>query len=194
MSSQTASAQTPEQDSYDQARTAAAQLCHLTGHTGYQIAVILGTGWALAADHLGPAEHEVVTTELPGFTPARAPGHTSTIRSLTLPGSGKHVLVFPGRTHLYEGHGPGQAVHAIRTAISAGCTTIVLTNGAGGIRPEYRPGQPVLTSDHINLTATSPLTGPALTAGHHCVPCGDSQLTASGRNRIERPSCLTTTW
>jgi purine-nucleoside phosphorylase len=44
-------------------------------------------------------------------------------------------------------------------AAAAGCRAIVLTNGCGGIRPEWRPGTPVLISDHINLTATSPIVG-----------------------------------
>jgi purine-nucleoside phosphorylase len=62
--------------------------------------------------------------------------------------------------HLYEGHRPQTVVHGVRTAIAAGCRTVVLTNAAGGIRPEYEVGQPVLISDHINLTGRSPLTGP----------------------------------
>jgi len=51
-------------------------------------------------------------------------------------------------------------VHGVRTAVAAGCRVIVLTNAAGGIRAGYRPGQPVLISDHLNLTGRSPLTGP----------------------------------
>ena len=73
---------------------------------------------------------------------------------------GSHrVLVFLGRTHLYEGHGVTAVVHGVRTAIAAGCRIVVLTNGCGGIRADFTPGQPVLINDHINLTATSPLRG-----------------------------------
>ena len=50
-------------------------------------------------------------------------------------------------------------VHGVRTAAAAGCTTIVITNGCGGLRPEWAPGTPVLISDHINLTAHSPIEG-----------------------------------
>ena len=50
-------------------------------------------------------------------------------------------------------------VHGVRVAAAAGCRVTVLTNGCGGVRPEYHVGQPVLISDHINLTATSPLVG-----------------------------------
>src|SRR5690606_18496316 len=61
--------------------------------------------------------------------------------------------------HYYEGRGVRSVVHAVRTAAASGCSTIVLTNGCGGLRPEWAPGTPVLISDHINLTATSPLEG-----------------------------------
>src|SRR5439155_19840655 len=49
--------------------------------------------------------------------------------------------------------------HGVRTAVAAGCKTVVLTNGCGGLRDGMRPGQPVLISDHLNLTATSPIIG-----------------------------------
>jgi purine-nucleoside phosphorylase len=152
-----------DQDPYHQAHTAAQHLRDLTGGSSHQIAVILGSGWAPAADCFGTADYEASLSDLPGFTPASAPGHGSIVRSATMPRSGTRALVFAGRTHLHEGHGTAQAVHAVRTAISAGCGIVVLTNGAGGIRPGYRPGQPVLISDHINLTACSPLTGPRFT-------------------------------
>jgi purine-nucleoside phosphorylase len=51
-------------------------------------------------------------------------------------------------------------VHGVRTAIAAGCRTVVLTNAAGGVNPAYAVGQPVLISDHLNLTGRSPLSGP----------------------------------
>jgi len=50
-------------------------------------------------------------------------------------------------------------VHGVRTAAAAGCRTIVITNGCGGLREEWAPGTPVLISDHINLTAESPIEG-----------------------------------
>jgi purine-nucleoside phosphorylase len=50
-------------------------------------------------------------------------------------------------------------VHSVRTAAATGATTMILTNGAGGIKETWKPGSPVLISDHINLTADSPLEG-----------------------------------
>ena len=55
--------------------------------------------------------------------------------------------------------GVRRVVHSVRTAAAAGATTMVLTNGAGGIKDHWKPGTPVLISDHINLTAASPLEG-----------------------------------
>jgi purine-nucleoside phosphorylase len=63
------------------------------------------------------------------------------------------------RTHYYEGKGVAAVVHPIRTAAQAGCRTIVLTNGCGGLKETWSPGTPVLISDHINLTGTSPIVG-----------------------------------
>ncbi len=69
------------------------------------------------------------------------------------------MLVIGARTHFYEGHGVRRVVHSVRTAAATGAGTMVLTNGAGGIRETWQPGQPVLISDHINLTGASPLEG-----------------------------------
>lgn len=82
----------------------------------------------------------------------------ATIRSIALPG-GKHALVLGARTHYYEGHGVRRVVHGVRTAAATGVKTMILTNGAGGIKDHWKPGTPVLISDHINLTADSPLEG-----------------------------------
>ena len=86
-----------------------------------------------------------------------AAGHGGEVLSLRI---GDHrVLVFVGRIHAYEGHELHQVVHPVRTACAAGAHTVVLTNAAGGLRADYVVGQPVLISDHLNLTARSPLVG-----------------------------------
>jgi purine-nucleoside phosphorylase len=69
------------------------------------------------------------------------------------------VLLFLGRTHLYEGVGVQPDAHGVRTAAAAGARTVILTNAAGGLAPDHRVGQAVLISDHLNLTARSPLVG-----------------------------------
>ncbi len=93
-----------------------------------------------------------------GFSASKVVGHSGTLRSILLP-TGKRALVIGARTHYYEGHGVRRVVHSVRTAAAAGATTMILTNGAGGIKETWKPGTPVLISDHINLTADSPLEG-----------------------------------
>ncbi len=139
------------------AQDAATRLAELTGVETHDIALVLGSGWLPAVDALGEASTEINTTDLPGFHAAGVVGHSGKIRSLEV--AGRRVLVFLSRTHFYEGKGVAAVVHPIRTAAAAGCRTIVLTNGCGGLKESFAPGQPVLISDHINLTATSPIEG-----------------------------------
>ena len=96
---------------------------------------------------------------LQAIAAAAVAGHSGQMRSIDIAGTGRRALVFGTRTHFYEGRGVRAVVHAVRTAAAAGCRAVVLTNGCGGLRPEWGPGTPVLISDHINLTATSPIEG-----------------------------------
>lgn len=136
---------------------AAAALATASGVRSHDVAVVLGSGWRPAADVIGQPTHEVAMAELPGFVAPTVSGHGGTIRSV--PVGGRRVLVLLGRTHLYEGHGVGPVAHGVRTAAAAGCRTVVLTNAAGGIREGMQVGDPVLISDHLNMTAASPLVG-----------------------------------
>jgi len=144
-------------DAYAAARASAANLARLTGQPGHDVAVVLGSGWAPAADALGQAAAEMPLAELGGFAQPSVPGHRAVARSLLI--GDLRVLVYLGRTHLYEGHPVDAVVHGVRTACAAGATAVVLTNASGGINESYRVGQPVLISDHLNLTGRSPLTG-----------------------------------
>lgn len=128
-----------------------------TGLDNHDVAVVLGSGWAPAVAELGEPSAVIPMAEVPGFTPPTAAGHGGRVLSI---GIGTHrVLVLVGRIHAYEGHDLRHVVHPVRSACAAGAHTVVLTNAAGGLRPEYSVGQPVLISDHLNLTARSPLVG-----------------------------------
>jgi purine-nucleoside phosphorylase len=140
------------------ARDAALVLAQRTGAPAHDVAVVLGSGWRPAADVLGAPTVEIPVTELPGFTAPQVTGHAGTVRSVQL--GERRILVLLGRTHGYEGHGVAQVVHGVRTACAAGARVVVLTNAAGGIAEGLEVGQPVLISDHLNLTANSPLAGP----------------------------------
>jgi purine-nucleoside phosphorylase len=139
------------------AAEAARVLADLTGVPQHDVALVLGSGWLPAVDALGEATAEISTTDLPGFAASAVVGHAGRIRSVRA--GDKQLLVFLGRTHFYEGLGVRAVVHGVRTAASAGCRAIVLTNGCGGLNETWQPGTPVLISDHINLTATSPIEG-----------------------------------
>src|SRR3954463_15649474 len=148
----------PTADPFEVARQAAAQLAEKTGVERHDIALTLGSGWGRAAELIGDTVATVPATEIVGFSKPALEGHVGTLRSVRLP-NGKHALVIGARTHYYENHGVRRVVHSVRTAAAAGATTMVLTDGAGGIREHWKPGTPVLISDHINLTADSPLEG-----------------------------------
>ena len=148
----------PETDPFAVAAEAAAQIAEKTGVEKHDIALTLGSGWAKAADLIGETTATIPADEIIGFSKPALVGHVGTLRSVLLP-SGKRALVIGARTHYYENHGVRRVVHSVRTAAATGATTMILTNGAGGIRETWTPGTPVLISDHINLTADSPLEG-----------------------------------
>lgn len=146
-------------DPFDLARQAAERLADKSSTPAHDVALVLGSGWAAAADLLGESLAELDAATLPGFHAPVVAGHRGVIRSIAVGATGRRALVLCARTHLYEGHGVRAVVHGVRTAAAAGCRTVVLTNGCGGLKPQWAPGTPVLISDHINLTGLSPLEG-----------------------------------
>jgi purine-nucleoside phosphorylase len=147
----------PSSEPQQLAAAAADKLRELTGVDKHDVALVMGSGWLPAVDALGEATAELSTTDLPGFSASAVQGHAGKIRSVRA--GDKNLLVFLGRTHFYEGRGVRAVVHGVRTAAAAGCRVMVLTNGCGGLKETWTPGTPVLISDHINLTATSPIEG-----------------------------------
>ena len=140
------------------AQAAAKSISEETNVIRHDIALTLGSGWAKAADLIGETIAEIPAADVPGFASSGVPGHTGTIRSIKM-ANGKHALVIGARTHFYEDKGVRAVVHSVRTAAACGAKVMVLTNGAGGIKDHWTPGTPVLISDHLNLTASSPLEG-----------------------------------
>jgi len=122
----------------------------------HDIVAVLGSGWADAVGVLGTGDRCAIG-EVPGFKKPSALGHGGEAISVSVGSS--RVLVLTGRTHLYEGHGTAPVVHGVRTAAALGCKVAVLTNGAGVLREDWTIGEPVIISDHINLTGHSPMTG-----------------------------------
>jgi purine-nucleoside phosphorylase len=142
-------------DRTDEAAAAVAELTRVPRHDAL---VVLGSGWSPAAEALGEPVAAFPMVAVPGFLAPVAEGHRGEIRSYDV--RGVRVLAYLGRTHLYEGHGLGPVVHGVRTAAACGARLAVLTNANGSLRADWELGRPVLVSDHLNLTGTSPLTGP----------------------------------
>jgi purine-nucleoside phosphorylase len=120
------------------------------------LAVVLGSGLseAVVARLDGAALPYAKLDGAP--TPALA-GHPGTAH-LGMWGE-RRVVAFAGRAHLYQGFGPRAVTYFIRLAAAAGARTLVLTNAAGGLDPSFVPGDLMLISDQLNLTASSPLDG-----------------------------------
>lgn len=122
-----------------------------------RVAVVLGSGLGAFADTLDGAT-VIPYADIPGWPPSTAVGHAGKLIFGDV--EGHHVAVLAGRAHLYEGYTAEQAVFGVRTLGKLGLNSVILTNAAGGINPNFGAGQLVLISDHINLLGQNPLTGP----------------------------------
>lgn len=150
--------ETIKTDPFELARNAARVIEKESGIAHHDVAVTLGSGWSKAASRMGKILVSLPADSIPGFSSSGVDGHSGTVSSVEIE-SGKVALVIGARTHLYEDKGVAAVVHSVRTAAACGSRVMILTNGAGAIADTWTPGQAVLISDHINLTATSPLMG-----------------------------------
>jgi purine-nucleoside phosphorylase len=146
-------------DPFAVAAAAAKVIAARTGIASHDVALVLGSGWGQTGDLIGQTLATIDNADVPGFAKVAVAGHAGVMRSVAIGDTGRRALVFGTRTHYYEGRGIRAVVHAVRTAAAAGCSTIVLTNGCGGLNPAWAPGTPVLIRDHLNLTAASPIEG-----------------------------------
>jgi purine-nucleoside phosphorylase len=121
------------------------------------VGLVLGSGLGGVADEI-EERVELPYGEIPGWPVSTAIGHAGRLVLGRL--RGVPVVVMQGRAHLYEGVPPEQAVFGIRVLGRLGVGTLVVTNAAGAINESFRPGMLVVISDHVNLTARSPLVGP----------------------------------
>lgn len=137
------------------------------GETFPQTAVVLGSGLARAAR--GVERHwQIAYSAIPGLAECTAPGHRSRlIVGVLRPDADSPsflpqlpVALLSGRQHLYEGHSADEVVFGVRLLAALGVKRLVLTAAVGAIRPDIEMGQFVRITDHLNLTATSPLEGP----------------------------------
>lgn len=138
-----------------------------------RVAVVLGSGLSGLADDAADAV-AVPYVELDGFPRVGAvAGHAGRLVVGTV--AGQRVLLFQGRAHLYQGVSALDAAYPARLAAAVGCEILVVTNAAGGVREDLRPGDLVLISDHLNLMGANPLVGwPGPEGGFPFVPMRDA--------------------
>ena len=122
-----------------------------------RVAVILGSGLGSLAGEVADAVR-IPYGEIPGMPVPKVDGHEGTLVAGTL--SGQRVIVFSGRAHYYEGHGIEDVVFGARLARTCGASILLVTNAAGGIDTDLRPGNLMAIRDHINLMGVNPLRGP----------------------------------
>ena len=127
-------------------------------------AIVLGSGFgAVLRDRIDGIT--VPYKRIAGMPEPTVEGHAGEAHVGML--QGRRVVAFSGRFHLYEGRATDEVIYPVLAAAHAGAQTFVLTNAAGGVNPDYRPGDLMLIADQLNLTGTSPLIGTELLPGQN---------------------------
>ena len=147
----------PSATLHDRIQIAAEAAAERLDAAGAEVAVVLGSGLATAADTLEDARAAPYAS-LPGFPETTVAGHPG--RLMVGRWQGRKTLVLCGRVHAYEGYCASEVGFAVRVAATLGAHSVVVTNVSGGVDPGLEVGEIVAISDHVNLTGTSPLVGP----------------------------------
>ncbi len=124
---------------------------------GARIGVILGTGLGRLAEQID-ADTVISYDEIPHFPVSTVESHHGKLLAGRL--DGVPVLALQGRFHLYEGYDPKEITFPVRVLAALGVETLLISNAAGGMNPNYRRGDLMLLTDHINLQGVNPLSGP----------------------------------
>lgn len=141
---------------YHTLMAASASIRMYTGVDRYDAAVVLGSGLGSYASTFEDGV-EMKFEDIPGFPKPKVAGHSGSVVAAAV--GDRNVLLYSGRVHAYEGWEMDDVVFGVRTAVACGAKRILLTNAAGGVNPQYSPGDLVMLSDHINLTGRNPLLG-----------------------------------
>ena len=120
-----------------------------------EVAVILGTGLGRLAAELD-VDASIPYDTIPGFAPATVETHAGRLLLGRL--GGRRLVVMQGRLHAYEGYPAAQLGFPVRVMQALGATTLIVSNVSGGMHPEWRVGDLVVLTDHINLQGDNPLT------------------------------------
>lgn len=122
-----------------------------------EIALVLGTGLGGLADRIEGAQ-VIPYQEIPHFPRATVTSHAGNLIVGTL--GGKRVAALQGRFHFYEGYSTRELTMPVRVLSLLGAKTLIVSNAAGGLKPDFAPGTIMLLRDHINLIPDNPLRGP----------------------------------
>lgn len=121
-----------------------------------EIAIILGTGLGSLVDHITDKLY-IPYKEIPNFPVSTVEGHSGNLIFGML--GGKRVMAMQGRFHYYEGYDMKQVTFPVRVMQVLGVRTLLVSNAAGGMNKEFKVGDVMVITDHINLFPENPLRG-----------------------------------
>src|SRR4030088_2041287 len=140
---------------YERAQEAA-RLIHARAGVDVTVAIVLGSGLGAFASDLSQAT-AIPYDEIPGFARSTVEGHAG---RLVIGRSGAvTIAAMQGRFHFYEGYSLQEVTFPMRVLKLLGVSTVVLTNAAGTLNTQFRPGSLMVISDHLNLLGDNPLRG-----------------------------------
>ncbi len=119
-------------------------------------AIILGTGLGALVDHIDDKQY-IPYTDIPNFPVSTVEGHSGNLIFGRL--GDRRVIAMQGRFHYYEGYDMKQVTFPVRVFKALGVDTLFVSNAAGGMNPEFRVGEIMIITDHINLFPENPLLG-----------------------------------
>jgi len=120
------------------------------------IGMITGTGLADLTDNM-QIDQDIPYEQIPNFPRSTVAGHAGILVSGSI--AGKPILAMQGRIHIYEGYTVKEITFPVRVMASLGVKYLFIFSAAGGLNPQFRPGELMLLTDHINLTGNNPLIG-----------------------------------
>lgn len=152
-----------------------------------KIALVLGSGLGDFADTLESAV-KIPYSEIPAFPVPTVSGHSGAL--VFGKKCGQDVVVLQGRIHYYEGLPQSEITLPIRVLAALGIKKLVLTNACGGVNVNFKPGDLMLISDHINFSGSNPLIGPNLETFGPRFPDMSDLYTASLRDAVKEKAAV----
>ena len=140
----------------DKIQESAAWLRNRVGGEMPKTAIILGTGLGELVTHIDIKE-SIPYKEIPNFPISTVEGHSGRLIFGNL--GNKYIMAMQGRFHYYEGYSMKEATFPVRVMKALGVKTLFVSNAAGGMNPDFKVGDLMIITDHINLFPDHPLRG-----------------------------------